>query len=249
MNWVAAGSGMFPERARVLIEFSSPLPRKAVETCAEHLLTEHKQLGLPDMERVASAIHNLVIGGTQQDVNALQQKNGYVFKLSENDEVLEEVGIRDNVFGYFVFKKDSFDQFLSRLQQLISEPVAKASKICDIQGIKFEGWYQYNSNSTDFGLSGILKSKDTLVPPEIIKGAEQWHSHAGWFHPIESNGKRLLLNRNINVIDQPGGISAQRIFQVHVMAELQQPQHHDLDQIANMLFEHLTFLFSKTIRK
>ena len=101
MAWKEAFDGRSLEQMRVLIEFQSPLPNKALERCAESLNAEYSNLKFDQMERVPSSIQNLVMLGANQQPQQQSNLNGYVFRRTRESSLLEEVGLRDKVFGFF----------------------------------------------------------------------------------------------------------------------------------------------------
>jgi uncharacterized protein (TIGR04255 family) len=72
-----------------------------------------------------------------------------------------------------------------------------------LSGIQLEYWDRFNWSGTwdDFDASLLLRKDSVFVVPGWRSWRRQWHSHAGWFEPVDN--LRRLTNINVDVGEVP----------------------------------------------
>lgn len=220
MGWRPIHEAHAIERVRLIAEFSSPLTVKLLNKCAQRFYDAAESLGFDTKERVPGNVapgFSISLNGFGPNVTDL---NGYVMKRHSGGLFAEEVGFRENSFGYVTTEYSRWQNFESRLGDVLLPGLYEAAQYTDIASLRLEYWdrFKYEGPPTEADARALLSSFDETIPLNSVQGRTLWHSHAGWFEEFE--GTHYLINRNLDANDfQDSDGSMKRCLAVYTFVE------------------------------
>ncbi|MCY4316650.1 MAG: hypothetical protein OXC66_11130, partial [Roseovarius sp.] len=115
--------------------------------------------------------------------------------------VVEELGIRDGIFGYVSAQYDRWTVMRERLNRILVPAIEVALDVADAKALKLEYWdsFVFEDVWENACASKLLSARQALVPDTAYDGPENWHSHIGWFERVCEN--RLLINQNFDAVN------------------------------------------------
>lgn len=89
--------------------------------------------------------------------------------------------------------------FIGGFEQIVLPFLTRALETVSVNAVKLEYWdrFYWSGNWSNFDPSRLLKKSDYAAG--LLGRPREWHSHVGWFEPIEAY--RRLVNVNIDVVE------------------------------------------------
>ncbi|MBX9467057.1 MAG: hypothetical protein KL839_04015 [Rhizobium sp.] len=132
----------------------------------------------------------------------------------------EELGFRENSFGYVTTEYSRWQNFESRLRDVLFPALFEAAQYTDIAVLRLEYWdrFKFEGIPAQADARALFSALDGAIPLSSIEGRALWHSHAGWFE--EFSGTPYLINRNLDANDfQDTDGAVKRCVSVYTLVE------------------------------
>lgn len=203
MAWEPLHKAHSIERVRVIVQFAEPLSVKSVLKIAAPIAQTYSDLGFDTVDRTDTELPGVPFKLEELPVGHLDPTAGYVLRrLDDRNSVVEELGLRQRVFGYVSTAYDRWDTLVARLSEFLFVQLEQASETVDISHIKLEYWDTFfaQPDGAARNVSELIRNIDPNIPSVTIESNHQWHSHIGWFEGDDNN--RVLVNRHIDIVDK-----------------------------------------------
>lgn len=220
MPWQPLHEAHAIERVRLLIGFKEPLPSKVLRNVSEPIAAEPGKYFFDEVARVDSTILELQIGPGGEPKPQPAGQNGTVFRRHSGPAVVEELALRDSVFGYMTSQYGRWRNFVDRLEGTLVPPAISALQVADASLVKLEYWdtFAFNGDAKKANVAEVLAHVPSGIPEESAAGATTWHNHVGWFEADEGN--RLLINQNFDAVDRTHEDgTVERVLNVYTLVE------------------------------
>jgi len=222
MSWKPRHEAHAIERVRVMIPFKDPLTTKVLRSASADAVARAHEFGFDTLLPAESTIGNILItpSGAVAPQKVSGQENGVVLKRQQDGSVIEEVGFRDGTFGYVSATYGRWENLLGRLREVVLPTLQNVEQVADLASVKLEYWdsFHFDGDPANADTTHILEQVDASIPPNVVTGGSQWHSHIGWFEDI--GGFQVLINRNIDVADRKGEADQVRSMTIYTMVEI-----------------------------
>jgi uncharacterized protein (TIGR04255 family) len=98
--------------------------------------------------------------------------------------------------------------FVGQFRDVASSPLSEFLDASSVSAVRIEYWDRFNWTGTwnDFDAGQLIRPDATGVANGWAKWRREWHSHAGWFQPVENS--RRLSNLNVDITEVAGRPSA-----------------------------------------
>lgn len=239
MGWKPIHEAHAIDRVRILVQFNSPLTDKILTKAAAPATSKFQELGFEQLLRAESTIQGFMISVQPGPIVPEIAQNGWVLKRSSAGLLTEEAGFRDGVFGYMSTEYGRWENLATRFWDVFESPLSIALDSVDISSIKLEYWdrFVFDGQPASANLRDLLVTVDPVIPESAVSGASLWHSHSGWFE--NHNENLVLVNRNIDVIDEPSAEGPRRHCNIFTLVELRATKAIDNVQNCKTTLEHL----------
>ncbi len=252
MSWKPRHEAHAIERVRLMLQFKEPLTTKLLRLATEGIVADAAKLGFDSVSPAESAIVTLELTPNIGQTQRIAQANGNVLRRHSDGNVVEEVGLRDGVFGYVTTTYGRWENLKKRLDQVIIPATEKVSNSADLSSVKLEYWdrFTFDGPADAANAHDLLNLVDPSIPQPVAKGAAQWHSHVGWFEGTKQNP--ILINRNIDVADVPDERSeVSRHLAIYTLIEFRAGEQEisigSLGEILENLHRRSVRLFGETL--
>lgn len=239
MGWKPIHEAHAIDRVRILVQFNSPLTDKILAKAAAPATSKFQELGFEQLLRAESTIQGFMISVQPGPIVPEIAQNGWVLKRSSAGVLTEEAGFRDGVFGYMSTEYGRWENLATRFWDVFESSLSIALDSVDISSIKLEYWdrFVFDGQPASANLRDLLVTVDPVIPESAVTGAALWHSHSGWFE--NHNENVVLVNRNIDVIDEPSAEGPRRHCNIFTLVELRAAKAIDNVQNCKTTLEHL----------
>lgn len=239
MSWKPIHEAHAIDRVRILVQFNSPLTEKLLTKAAAPATSKFQELGFQQLHRSESTIQSLVISPQAGPIVPEIAQNGWVLKRSSAGLLTEEAGFRDGVFGYMSTEYGRWENLAARFWDVFESPLSIALDSADISSIRLEYWdrFVFEGKAKSANVRDLLVAVDPVLPETVVSGTSLWHSHSGWFE--SHNEDVVLVNRNIDVIDEPSAEGSRRNCNIFTLVELRAVKAIEHVQSCKAALEHL----------
>jgi uncharacterized protein (TIGR04255 family) len=239
MGWKPIHEAHAIDRVRILVQFNSPLTDKILTKAAAPATSKFQELGFEQLHRAESMIQGFMISVQPGPIVPEIAQNGWVLKRSSAGVLTEEAGFRDGVFGYMSTEYGRWENLATRFWDVFEPSLSIALDSVDISSIKLEYWdrFVFDGKPASANLRDLLVTVDPVIPESAVSGAALWHSHSGWFKDYNENV--VLVNRNVDVIDEPSAEGPRRHCNIFTLVELRVANAIDSVQTCKTTLEHL----------
>lgn len=250
MTWKPRHEAHAIDRVRVQFAFREPLTSKLLTLATSEILQAASSLGFGSVEPIDSGMATLSLLPNASGMQNSVVKNGVGMKRYNNDEAVEEVAYRDILFGYLTQTYGRWENLLSRLNEVMVPALRRIEYGFDLGSVKLEYWdsFIFDGEPSNADINQLLDKFDTSIPQATLRGETSWHSHIGWFEG------ETLINRNLDVVDQPmGDGSLMRVLGIYTMVEQRSSTNPiSMDRIESTLediHKRSLLLFGQTINE
>jgi uncharacterized protein (TIGR04255 family) len=239
MTWKPIHEAHAIDRVRILLQFTSPLTDKLLARATDSVISGFQQLGFEQVLRAESTIQSLVISVQPGQVVPEVSQNGWLLRRSTSGTLVEEAGFRDGVFGYFSTEYGRWENLEKRFHDVFGAPLKVALDSVDVTSIKLEYWdrFAFEGVPDQADIRDLLVSVDPSIPVASASGSTLWHSHSGWFEDFD--GDKVLINRNIDLVDEPPPAESRRLCNIYTLTEFRGTTPVDNLPKVTKVLEHL----------
>lgn len=205
MPWRPIHEAHSIERVRALFEFDTAISDKIIQKSTQDIRNNASTHGF---NQVAPAASNQQTVEVSDQLGAQIKKprfNGWILQRATPAELVEEVGFRDSVFGYYTTEYGRWVNLMSRLEDVLFPAIEVALGATDISKFRLEysDRFIFEGDPLQADVREVLSKSYAPLPFDTTDGTGLWHSHAGWFE--EHLGLDYLVNRNFDVVDLHAG--------------------------------------------
>ena len=250
MNWKPRHEAHAIDRVRVQFAFRDPLTSKLLQVATSEIVGAANELGFNAVEPIDSGMATFSFVPNAAALSMPNAKNGVAMKRYSNDQIVEEVAYRDVVFGYLTQTYGRWENLLSRLNEVVLPALRRIEDGFDLGSVKIEYWdsFIFEGEKDNADVSLLLSAVDSTIPKSTLGGATSWHSHIGWFEG------EMLLNRNLDVVDQPLPTGAtERVLGIYTMVEQRSSEQplrlSEIDSTLEKLHKRSLLMFGETINE
>ncbi len=154
---------------------------------------------------------------------------GRTFRIVEGTSVREEIQIHRDRLVHQASVYDGWDSYKGRTLALLGASLDKLLPLVDLANVKLEYWdrFVFDGDSRGVDYSELLRSDSAHLPGFPFGTNRLWHSHVGYFMPLEGTARRLT-NVNVDVLDiiqsvgldpQSGSPTQRRSVGIYTMAQ------------------------------
>lgn len=250
MNWKPRHEAHAIDRVRVQFAFRDALTSKLLLAATSEIVEAANVLGFSAVEPIESGMTAISFAPNAAALPLPTAKNGVGMKRYSNDQIVEEVAYRDVMFGYLTQTYGRWENLRSRLNEVVLPALRRIEDAFDLGSVKIEYWdsfiFEGEKNSADVSL--LLSSTDSSIPMSTLRGETSWHSHIGWFEG------QMLLNRNLDVVDQPlASGDTERVLGIYTMVEQRSSVEalpmSKIDSVLEKLHKRSLLMFGETINE
>lgn len=256
MTWKPIHEAHAIERVKLLVIFADTVPMKLLEKCSHPYISEPHAYGFDTLEPADQNVVGIRIGAGSNILDPTVRQNGWVLKRHEDQEKVEELGLREKVFGYVTTQYGRWANLRERVQGVLFSPLRQVIEAVTVSSVKLEYWdaFVFDGDPSKADASMILSDLDPSFPKHAIGGTSQWHSHYGWFEYDQR--VPILINRNLDTLDRvfDDQEGPRRSLNVYTLVEAryeaqQQPTEAELLEDIEMLHRRSVVLFASSIRE
>lgn len=246
MSWTALHEAHAIERMRLLFQFEEPISSKLLSKISDPIAKKVSEYHFDSVEPASSSVIGVSINpADKQAIQSQTRENGWVLKRHKDGAVVEELGLRDGIFGYMTTQYGRWHSLVERLNVIAFPALDKAIEVVDVSTVKLEYWdsFLYQGDRSKADATELLNDLNMNVPKSALAGESQWHSHQGWFE--ECGDAAVLVNRNFDAVDRAWGEGEpKRAINIYSMLEIryQNSQVRDIKRI----LEDLEYLHKRS---
>jgi uncharacterized protein (TIGR04255 family) len=223
------------ERCAATLTYRESLPQKPFERAISRSAEAFAKKGLQRTELAGFSI-NVLTGAVGPAVGSQPRS----FALPDGSANLI---IAPNLISWQNTRYVRWAPFAGQFQDLALPAISEFLESVSISSVRLEYWDRFNWSGTwdDFDAAKLIRSSAISVARGWPQWGRQWHSHAGWFEPIENF--RRLHNVNVDIGEVLPGRPSVLIYST-IQDESNVPGYGEVDQ--SSLDER--FIFSRLDR-
>lgn len=220
MSWEPIAGRHAITLVRTIIVFAQSLPPKPLRASQELVQSRAQELAFTSVERVAPSAPEIQIQlGPALEVATPHHpaaQSGSVFKrvyspdgTGQSSYVVEELGLRDNCFGYVATEYNRWADYESRLRAVLAPSLEKALDVTDIASLQLEyhNLFVFRGPSEMYSSRGLFRRDFSHVPANAISHQDHWEVTMSWARDSDHLEARELYERRYRGVQaQPGGI-------------------------------------------
>jgi uncharacterized protein (TIGR04255 family) len=200
------------ERCGITVLFKEPLPEKAFRRATARAAEAAAKKGFNQASVPQLGISIDVLTGKVGSADPAAGAGPQSFTLPDQSASLL-------VFPHLLIWQNSryvrWKPFVGQFQDIVTSTLSEFLESVSLAAVKIEYWDRFNWTGTwdEFDAAQLIRPNAMVVANGWVDWRRQWHSHAGWFHPVENC--RRLSNLNVDV----GEMVAQPSVVVYTMMQ------------------------------
>jgi uncharacterized protein (TIGR04255 family) len=186
------------ERCAVTIAFRQPLPDRSFERATARAASEFARKGL-QLSPVASFAMGINIDLASGKIGPATRAPPRSFTLPDQSATLL---VFPNAIAWQNSRYVRWAPFIGQFEGIVSPVLSEFLEAGPPSAIKLEYWdrFIWSGDWSNFSALQLLRPESGAFAALAAKQArKEWHSHCGWFEPVE--GLRRLINLNVDMVE------------------------------------------------
>lgn len=217
-DWVPSAGAHSIQHSYAAVIFAEPLPTSRFNRLLTEVRDSFRKLGLVEEAKIATMLFEMSPGAPLRAKHGDEQAGTEYFRKIGNF-VAEKATIERSSMRFDTWQYTRWVAMRSQIRGVLSAVLPVFIDLVPATQIVLEYTDLFHSAAPGpADVSAVIDMESKYLPRMPFDPMSHWHSHTGWFEPVDGHNQRLC-NVDVNVLDANGPLGERRIVSIRTHQE------------------------------